>query len=155
MSNKITFTSTIVDGVEKTSAEFAYDTLNDITNDASKKKLGITPSGNKDITTTTQTDVTEYATAQVVDTDLIAENIKKDVDILGVTGSYEGIEPTGNINITSMQQVDVTNYATAQVVDANLVAENIKKDTTILGVTGSLDTPEETYQSLLSETFGS
>lgn len=51
---------------------------------------GITPSGNISITTTQQTDVTNYATAQVVDADLVAANIKKDVNILGVVGSYEG-----------------------------------------------------------------
>jgi len=34
--------------------------------------------------------VTNYATAQIVDADLVAGNIKKDVNILGVTGTYEG-----------------------------------------------------------------
>lgn len=51
---------------------------------------GITPTGNINITDTSVTDVTNYATAQVVDADLIASNIKKDVDILGITGTYEG-----------------------------------------------------------------
>ena len=50
---------------------------------------GITPTGKKSITTTAETDVTEYATAQVSDSNLKATNIKKDVTILGVTGSYE------------------------------------------------------------------
>lgn len=48
------------------------------------------PSGKKVITTTEEVNVASYATAQVVDEDLIAGNIKKDVDILGVVGSYEG-----------------------------------------------------------------
>ena len=51
---------------------------------------GITPTGNIQLTSTAQTDVTNYATAQVVDADLVAGNIKKDVNILGVTGTYEG-----------------------------------------------------------------
>lgn len=51
---------------------------------------GIVPSGNIDITSTQQVDVTNYATAQVFDTDLVAENIKKGVNILGVDGSFEG-----------------------------------------------------------------
>lgn len=51
---------------------------------------GITPTGKKTITDTTETDVTNYATAQVVDEDLVAGNIKKDVNILGVVGTYEG-----------------------------------------------------------------
>lgn len=50
---------------------------------------GITPTGKKNITTTAETDVTNYATAQVSDSNLKATNIKKDVVILGVTGSYE------------------------------------------------------------------
>lgn len=41
------------------------------------------------ITGTAEVDVTNYAAAQVVDANLIAENIKKDVTILGVTGTYE------------------------------------------------------------------
>lgn len=51
---------------------------------------GITPSGKKEITTTDEVSVGTYATAQVVDANLIAANIKKDVTILGVTGTYEG-----------------------------------------------------------------
>ena len=51
---------------------------------------GITPSGNINIADTNVTDVTNYATAQVVDADLVAENIKKDVNILGIVGSFEG-----------------------------------------------------------------
>ena len=51
---------------------------------------GMTPTGNINITNTNQTDVTNYATAQVVDSNLTAGNIKKDVSILGVTGTYEG-----------------------------------------------------------------
>ena len=51
---------------------------------------GLVPSGNINITSTSQVDVTNYATAQVVDANLIAGNIKKDVDVLGVTGTYEG-----------------------------------------------------------------
>lgn len=45
--------------------------------------------GKLDITGTAEVDVTEYASAQVVDANLIAGNIKKDVTILGVTGTYE------------------------------------------------------------------
>lgn len=51
---------------------------------------GVQPTGKKEITSTAEVDVASYATAQVVDEDLVAGNIKKDVDILGVVGSYEG-----------------------------------------------------------------
>lgn len=76
---------------------------------------GITPTGNINITDTSVTDVTNYATAQVVDSDLVAGNIKKDVDILGITGTYEGFVPSGTITITSDGTYDVTSYATAEV----------------------------------------
>ena len=83
---------------------------------------GITPTGNINITSTAQTDVTNYATAQVVDSNLVAGNIKKDVQILGVTGTYEGsggTTPTGtkDISVNSYDDftVDVTNYAYAHV----------------------------------------
>lgn len=45
--------------------------------------------GKVNITSTAEVDVTNYAAAQVVDENLVAGNIKKDIVILGVTGSYE------------------------------------------------------------------
>ena len=51
---------------------------------------GITPSGKIEITNTEEINVTNYATAQVVDSNLSAENIKKDISILGVMGTFEG-----------------------------------------------------------------
>lgn len=57
------------------------------------------PTGKKEITSTAEVDVANYATAQVVDEDLVAGNIKKDVDILGVVGTYEA-EAIDTIQIT-------------------------------------------------------
>ena len=51
---------------------------------------GITPSGNINITDTQQTDVTNYATAQVVDANLTAENIAAGVTVLGIVGTHQG-----------------------------------------------------------------
>ena len=51
---------------------------------------GGTPSGKCTLTTTAETDVSAYATAQVVDSNLRAENIAKDVTVLGITGTHEG-----------------------------------------------------------------
>ena len=53
---------------------------------------GITPSGNVNITDTNVVDVTNYATAQVIDSGLIASNIRKNTNILGITGTLEGID---------------------------------------------------------------
>ncbi len=51
---------------------------------------GVTPSGKKLITDTSETDVAAFATAQVSSDTLLAENIKKDVNILGVLGTFAG-----------------------------------------------------------------
>ena len=50
----------------------------------------VLPTGLIKIRDTKETDVSDYATAQIVDTNLKAENIKRDVIILGVTGEYAG-----------------------------------------------------------------
>lgn len=71
---------------------------------------GVQPTGKKEITSTAEVNVASYATAQVVDEDLVAGNIKKDVDILGVVGSYEPEAPasdfsTANVNFTIEESV--------------------------------------------------
>lgn len=76
----------------------------------------VSPTGKKTITSTAETDVTNFATAQVVDSNLVASNIKKNVSILGVTGTLEeGITPTGTLDITSNGTKDVINYASVNV----------------------------------------
>lgn len=47
----------------------------------------IQPAGKKELTGTNEVDVTNFATAQVVDENLVAENIKSGVSILGVKGT--------------------------------------------------------------------
>lgn len=69
---------------------------------------GVQPSGKKEITTTEEVNVASYATAQVVDEDLIAGNIKKDVDILGVVGSYEPEAPASDFSTARVTVVNET-----------------------------------------------
>lgn len=69
---------------------------------------GITPSGKKTITSTAETDVTNFATAQVVDDNLVASNIKKGVSILGITGTFEATLPTLNAPTISLSNSTVT-----------------------------------------------
>ena len=71
---------------------------------------GITPTGNINITDTNVTDVTNYATAQVVDADLVAENIKKDINILGIVGTFEG---GGGSLPTSITKIDGGSFTVA------------------------------------------
>ena len=50
----------------------------------------VKPSGTLQIKSAQQVDVSNYQYAKVTDDNLAAENIKKDVTILGVTGTHEG-----------------------------------------------------------------
>lgn len=68
----------------ETSDELVYpggfiETINSIT--------GYHPTGKLEITTTDEVDVFDYATAQVVDENLITDNIRGGISILGITGS--------------------------------------------------------------------
>lgn len=74
------------------------DKINSVSKTKGKKTIpemtqaleGVTkPEGKIAITDTEIKDVSSYAQAQVVDDNLIAENIKKDISILGVTGTLE------------------------------------------------------------------
>lgn len=69
----------------------------------------IVPSGNVNITSTGAIDVTKYATAKIVDSDLVASNIKKGVSIFGVTGTYEGLTASVSGTVLTLTNVSVTN----------------------------------------------
>lgn len=61
------------------------------------------------------TEITVNAVTHNIDANIQAGNIKKDVSILGVTGTYEGTTPTGTKSITSNGIHDVAGYANADV----------------------------------------
>ena len=77
---------------------------------------GVIPSGTKNITDTSLTDVSLFQYAQVSDGNLVAENIKKDVSILGITGTLEATTPvSGTLQITSNGTFDVSDKQYAEV----------------------------------------
>ena len=83
-------------------------------------------------------------TATCNDTQLTAENIKKDVDILGITGTLYGSTTTsGSVNGADGEKTfnipdGYYSGKTATCNDRHLTAGNIKKDVDILGITGTL-----------------
>ena len=108
----------------------------------------ITPtSSTQNITPDTGYDGLSLVTV-VGDSDLVAANIKKDIEIFGVTGTYEGEAPNlqEKTVIPSISAQEITfdhGYDGLSKVtvngDADLVSENIKSGVSIFGVTGSLD----------------
>lgn len=102
------------------------------------------PTGNINITTTSPVDVTNYATATVVDSNLVAGNIKSRVSILGVSGNVTPAktEQTKTVTFSSDgQEVTPDSGLVLSKVTinkpANLISENIKSGVTIAGVSGS------------------
>ena len=97
--------------------------------------------------------VTVNAVTNTIDSNIKAGNIKKDVAILGVTGTYDGeaielqdktVSPSTNTQkIVADENYDglgkVTINAVTSAIDSNIKAENIKKDVSILGVTGTYE----------------
>ena len=95
--------------------------------------------------------VTVEAVTSSIDANIAAGNIKKDVSILGVTGSYDP-QPTLQAKTatpTTSQQVitadsgndglsQVTVEGVTSAIDSNITASNIKSGVTILGVTGTV-----------------
>ena len=93
-----------------------------------------------------------------IDPNILAENIKKGIEILGVTGNLEAqekiIQNKKEVEPSMVQQVvtpDVGYDALLQVIvkavtasiDPNILPKNIKKNISILGVTGTLEEGEE------------
>lgn len=94
--------------------------------------------------------ITTSAVTSSIDENILAENIKAGVTILGVTGSL-----IANDTVLSDETIYPENYSQIRYytyyrqltvapadsrVDSNIQAQNIKKGVTILGVTGTLET---------------
>lgn len=82
--------SAIADAIRAKTGESGTMKLEQMPEKIAGISTGITPSGNINITDTQQTDVTNYATAQVVDANLTAENIADGVTVLGIVGTHQG-----------------------------------------------------------------
>lgn len=105
--------------------------------------------------------VTVKAVDATADSNIKAENIKEDVTILGVTGtfagkkidsyktatpttSYQTIRPDEGFDGISYVNVNPVTYN----IDSNIKAANIKKDVNILGITGTYEGVERVYETL-------
>lgn len=96
---------TLVDGIS------IDPTLQEKTVEPTTKQQVITPDTGKD----GFSKVTINAVTSSIDSNIVAENIKKDTTILGVTGTYEGNIPTGSIDITANGTYNVSDKASAVV----------------------------------------
>lgn len=105
--------------------------------------------------------VTVKAVDATADSNIKAENIKENVSILGVTGtfagkkidsyktatpttSYQTIRPDEGFDGISYVNVNPVTYN----IDSNIKAANIKKDINILGITGTYEGVERVYETL-------
>lgn len=85
-------------------------------------QIAITPEGNQDINTLNEVDVSEKATARISAAErakIIPENIKKDVEILGVTGTYEGSITPAKLEKPSFYNTNLANGRNRRVVIEN------------------------------------
>lgn len=123
LQNKETTPTT---NVQQLIPDNGYDGLAIVTVNAIPSQY-IIPANNLNITTTAITNVTPYATVQVVDANLIPENIPEGITILGVTGT----------------RVETTGFPLIAETDAEMIAyntpNNIGKIVKFIGTTGTYE----------------
>lgn len=121
------------------------------------EEITITPDIEEQVITPTEgkngiTKATVSAVTNEIDANITAENIKKDVSILGVTGTLETVSgeeievtPTTEEQIIepSEDKNSITKVTVKAISDENLLSENIKAGVTIFGITGTYTGTEE------------
>lgn len=118
-------------------------TLTSVTVNPSTQEQTITPDQNVD----GFNEVIVTPVTASIDANIVAGNIKKDVTILGVTGTFEYVSDDITITPSTLTQVITPvhdGYGTITVqpvtadIDADIIAGNIRQGVNILGVTGTI-----------------
>ena len=129
MGGELTDTySDIASGAAVSTLTIIPDCVNVVAKQAAKNQ----PSGKLSITSTAEVACSAYATAQVSDANLTAENIKKDVSVLGITGSYEG----GGSSDFSTAEVTLTSNTYEHSIPITVVYVIEEEDATIFAMSG-------------------
>ena len=81
----------------------------------------VKPSGTLQIKSAQQVDVSSYQYAKVTDANLTAENIKKDVTILGITGTHEGGGGSSGSTIDEIMQANGYTTGSKNIVEDQIV----------------------------------
>lgn len=129
--------------IQTVKPDAGYDGLSSVTVNAC--------SGTRSITSTSTVSVVGYASAKVSDADLVASNIKKDVSILGVTGTYEGegltvddmsigvvqAMPSGDLSLTVTDPDGNFDWKTYAPTNGKVLPESIVAGKMVLGVAGA------------------
>lgn len=88
----------------------------------------IKPSGKVEITDTNEVDTTNYSKAQVVDTNLIAANIKDGVKVLGIEGTYDNRKEEQEKTVTPSKETQEVTADTTEMALSKVIVEPIPNE---------------------------